>query len=398
MKRIFLLCCISVFAFSCAKDDKPEALTLDLTTLTLHTNEQAVLSALDAKGEKISGQNVEWKSSEPETVSVWAGGSVEAKKIGTATISATYDNQTKTCEVRVEPNIHIAGFQDIGVNRIPTYWKNGQAVSLTDKAGDYANAWSIYVDQGDVYVAGKVFSGRTTRGIYWKNGVGVPLTDGSSSADATSIVVDQGHIYVAGNEGLTAKYWKDGVPITLSDEATVNAIWASNGNVYVAGYGRTSALYWVNGQKTETPADGYVYVNALFVSGNDVYIAGEVRPVDRKPIAQYWKNGSPVALTDGTREAVLNSIWVDGNDVYAAGFQKDDRNVTHATYWKNGAATELDGDVAQGITVVNGQVYTVGWENVSDEMAVAKYWINDKGYVLPNMANGAMVGTVIVVK
>lgn len=110
VKRIFLLCCISVFAFSCAKDDKPEALTLDLTTLTLHTNEQAVLSALDAKGEKISGQNVEWKSSEPETVSVWAGGSVEAKKIGTATISATYDNQTKTCEVRVEPNIHIAGF------------------------------------------------------------------------------------------------------------------------------------------------------------------------------------------------------------------------------------------------------------------------------------------------
>lgn len=400
MKSIYLLCCISLLAFSCAKDDKPETLTLDPATLTLHTYEQAVLSALDAKGEKINGQNVEWKSSDPETVAVWAGGSIEAKKIGTANITASYDNQTKTCQVTVEPNIYIAGFQFVGFNRIPTYWKNGQTVSLTDKAGTNANAWSIFVDQGDIYVAGDAsnIDNRTAVALYWKNGTAVPLTDGSSYAEATSIAVDQGNVYVAGNDGQVAKYWKNGVPTILSEKAKVRAIYVGNGNVYVAGFSNTSALYWVNGQMFETPADGYVYVNAMFVSGSDVYVAGEVRPVDKKPIAQYWKNGNPVALTDGTREAVLNGIWVDGSDIYAAGYEKDDRNVTHATYWKNGKNTVLDGEEVRAITVINGQAYMTGWEILSERTTIAKYWINDKSYALPNTENGLISGTAIVVQ
>lgn len=394
MKSIYLLCCISLLAFACAKDDKPEALTLDPATLTLHTNEQAVLSALDAKGEKINGQNVEWKSSDPETVAVWAGGSIEAKKIGTATITASYDNQTKTCQVTVEPNIYIAGFQSFERSRIPTYWKNGQAVPLTDRVENEANAWSIYVDKGNVYVAGQIYKGRTTQAIYWKNGVGIPLTDGS---DAQSIVVDNGDVYVAGRERMTAKCWKNGVATVLSDNAQANAISVVNGIVYVAGTKHEKGIYWVNGQEYVLPADGTTYINALFVSGEDVYVAGEVRTEDTKPIAQYWKNGNPVALTDGTREAVLYGIWVDGSDVYTAGYEKDDRNVTHATYWKNGTATQLDGDVAQGITVVNGQAFTVGWEVVSDEMSNAKYWLDGIGIVLPNIGIRSVAGTSIYV-
>jgi hypothetical protein len=399
MKRVLLLFCLSLLVLSCAKDDKPTSLKLDPATLTLHTLEQFVLVALDAAGEKINGQSVEWTSSNPETVAVWAGGSVKAKQIGKAVITAKYKNETTTCEVTVEPNVYLAGFQDPdGMNRTATYWKNGQAIALTDQAGNYADAWSICVDQGNIYVAGQVFSGNSAKAIYWKNGVGVLLSNGSSKGNAESIFVDQGNVYVAGWDDMVAKYWKDGVPTVLSNNATARAIYVANNNVYVAGMKYPKGVYWVNGQEFILPADGVTYIKAIYVSGNDVYVAGEVITDQKKPVAQYWKNGVPVALTEGKTEASLNSIWIYGTDIYAAGSEQDVRGVNHAKYWKNGVPTALDGEEATGITVAKGQIYVSGWEVVSNEMTLAKYWRNDKAVAMPNTGYSFVGATSIFVK
>lgn len=57
---------------------------------------------------------------------------------------------------------------------------------------------------------------------------------------------------------------------------------------------------------------------SIAVSGNDVYVAGEVDSIPGVPIATYWKNGNPVFLNGGTN-FIPTSIAVSGNNVCVAG-------------------------------------------------------------------------------
>ncbi|HSZ84946.1 MAG TPA: hypothetical protein VK787_02890, partial [Puia sp.] len=63
-------------------------------------------------------------------------------------------------------------------------------------------------------------------------------------------------------------------------------------------------------------------------------------------IAQYWKNGAPVTLTDVSHLGIANSIAVAGSDVYVAGIEypiesPDSTGPSIATYWKNGNLVNL---------------------------------------------------------
>jgi len=52
----------------------------------------------------------------------------------------------------------------------------------------------------------------------------------------------------------------------------------------------------------------------------DIYVAGECyNPTTQRGTAVYWKNGEPVALTDGQIDASALSIAVVGDDVYVLG-------------------------------------------------------------------------------
>jgi hypothetical protein len=73
------------------------------------------------------------------------------------------------------------------------------------------------------------------------------------------------------------------------------------------------------------------YSTSIFVSGSDVYVAGnESSEINKK--ALYWKNGQKVYLTDGREYSEAYSIFVSGSDVYVAGTNG---------YWKNGQKVEL---------------------------------------------------------
>ena len=257
-----------------------------------------------------------------------------------------------------------------------TYWKNGKAISL-DKKGMFANA--VTVSGKDTYLAGFIVikdsltNNSTACAVYRKNGNIVFLTDGRTAAVATAIAVSGKDVYVAGYEyngdkntaepvhsqKSIAKYWKNGVPVVLTDghaNASATAIAVKGTDVYVAGYEKDEisvAKYWKNGKQTALKIDSnlsnganYSEAYSIFIAGNDVYIAGT-----ECGLAVYWKNGIPVLLApkkspnqSGTdnESSKATSIAVSGQDVHVAGIQDTLASLFHTVkYWKNGKATTL---------------------------------------------------------
>ena len=269
--------------------------------------------------------------------------------------------------VSSEVDVYVAGFEESGSGYVAKYWKNGQAVSLTDGTTDAA-ASSIYVSGNDVYVCGSIDG----NAIYWKNGNPVTLGDG----DATSIAVSGNDVYVAGwmrglaGDGIRACYWK-------------------NGNITYLPFNTRSDNYWDN----YPISSKYSLANSIFISGSDVYIAGGEqisRMTSPYPSpsyafcisAVYWKNGNEIYLIKGPYAGSLAdeaySIFVDGQDVYACG-------ALEAQYWKNGTSVYLPGRTAKSIYVSEGDVYVAGSQPDGQSFQtyfgifyreVAKYWKN----------------------
>jgi hypothetical protein len=213
---------------------------------------------------------------------------------------------------------------------------------------------SIFVDGNDVYAAG------IDRGVakYWKNGVPVDLTDGVNYGEAWSIVVSEGDVYVAGWQYKTtqidpthfytapvAKYWKNGVPTELSDPLAfgiAHSIFLSGTAIYVAGNtcqeneppGCDLVTYWKNGTPVVLPGQKPTAGSSIFVSGADVYVAGDYFTGGGSAVADLWKDGTLTQLTTGSSAA--NQVIVSGSDVYVAGASTNGQGQEVAGYWKNG--------------------------------------------------------------
>jgi hypothetical protein len=205
-------------------------------------------------------------------------------------------------------------------------------------------------------------------------------------------------IYVAGYEVSSngksqAKYWKNGVPVIVSDLSSyneTNSIAVSGNDVYVGGieqiYGQTTIFngkYWKNGVNTNfiSLSNNYLDVVAMAVVGNDIYFATNEFE-NQKYIPKYWKNGISSALSDGSISEYVTSMAVVGTDVYAAG--REDAiyavQLQKAKYWKNGKAFVLTGgstnEDATAINVVDKDIYVAGYETKNNGNRVAKYWKN----------------------
>ena len=261
----------------------------------------------------------------------------------------------------------------------------------------------------DIYVAGWEINGSEI-GVakYWKNGVAVSLTDGTRSASAFCIAVVDSDVYVAGfeyeNNGtrFVAKYWKNGVAILLTDgtnNSEALSITVAGSDIYVAGwetngsYGSV-AKYWKNGVAVPlTDGTKYAKATSITVVGSDVYVSG----FDGK-FAKYWKNGQEFALNDGTNWAVANSIAVAGSDVYVAG-NETGANVYVVKYWKNDMAVSLGQGVneadATSIAAVDGNVYVAGYNDLGSPN-MAKYWKNGQELALSGPNNFAIAMDIAV--
>jgi len=193
-------------------------------------------------------------------------------------------------------------------------------------------------------------------------------------------------VYVAGFEfnaqGRTvAKLWKDGVAQDLTDgtyNAEARSVYVSGNDVFVAGYIRktsnspTVAILWKNGVAQQlTDGTEYEQAYSVFVSDGDVYVAGRY---------QTWKNGKLLYNNGG------NSIFVSGNDVYVAGggnlyvFGPGEKGPGgDSRVWKNGVVQSgySSGTAAHSVFVSGSNVYVAGQLSYYDMDAIsARLWIN----------------------
>jgi len=228
---------------------------------------------------------------------------------------------------------------------------------------------------------------------YWINESAVGLANGQN-AISTCMAVSGNDVYVAGWEyggPSMPKYWKNGNLVDLTDGTNsgyessdagfyATCIAASGTDVYVAGYinygalygNKTVAKYWKNGSPVALSDTSISSGNAIsiLISGNDVYVLGFLGG-----LATYWKNGSPVTIADSSQHAGVSGFTVSGDDVYVVGSSSGG-----ATYWKNGNPVILADTsqhvIATSITVSGNDVYVTGYYYGLIGSIGALYWKN----------------------
>lgn len=358
----------------------------------------------NSNGSNTPSPNVYVFGTDGDTVKYWKNGTENILPGGT---SGNYYNAMFVSG----SNVYIAGGTANTIyGGTPAYWKNGVATNLPDSGAAGSSLNAIFVSGTDVYVAGNEyyntvstvpystpvapypFSGHVA--ISWKNRVPDTLQSARSLGEinsngysvysdfVTSMYVSGADVYIAGGSheyqmGVPgtyqfAKYWKNGVPASLT-----------NGLVYTANSGSLS----------------YPNTTSIFVSGSDVYVAGwQLNGSALTQTALYWKNGAFTYLTDSINGSAANSIYVSGNDIYVAGYQNIN-GVSYATYWKNGVGHTLTsgigGSDGNSIVVSGSDVYVAGWENINGA-SVAKYWKNGVAVNLSNGTNRAAANTIFV--
>jgi hypothetical protein len=259
-------------------------------------------------------------------------------------------------------------------NGSATLWKNGESRHLSDKsdAFGYNHAYSVYVSGGNIYVAGyRISSGAAL----WKNFDPQPLNNSQGKGCAEAVYVVGEDVYVVGyinakdinaKEIEIATIWINGNPQNLSEnDSSAHSVCVSNdGNVYVAGteylgsgtsgdiylgrlLKREFATLWIDGVPKRL-GDGEA--NSVFVSGNDVYVAGIGRNAEGQFVATLWKNGNPQVLGNGTGGA--NAVFVSGKDVYVAGWERNTKDNNIATVWENGLKKVLGKGEGKSVFVV----------------------------------------------
>jgi len=319
------------------------------------------------------------------------------------------------------PDVFVAGSQDNGAHPLATYWKNSTAVKLSTEESALS---SIFINGNDVYAAGWERTNNLQLANYWKNSIKTTL--GTNASAANTIAVNGNDVHVGGWEIINGfdlpRYWKNGAGITINvNDPIISQVVTGNGactglyikadNVYAVGsyrnsQGRFSPWEFTNGI---TPAntipnnDKHCFASAVFVNGNDKYVAGNQNNATvGLAMATIWKNGVATTLTAGTASVgVATAVFLAGTDVYVAGYEQEDYfggGPTFAKYWKNGVPIKLStvSSSATGIAVFGNDVYVSGWEN-NGSYNIAKYWKNG---VPVNLGNAVLnsSGNAIVVR
>lgn len=183
------------------------------------------------------------------------------------------------------------------------------------------------------------------------------------------------YVYAAGFVNSNAMVWRNGEVLFNLGNGGALCVFVSGNDVYVAGWswtspGNSTAVIWKNGVIYQTLGTGTA--RAVVVSGNNVFAAGNC--ADSNAIV--WKNGS-VLYNLGPGWA--SSMYVSGTDVFVSGNSSvyvSGNNVNYGRIWKNGNVIHELGAAAdvRSVFVSGNNVFAAG--TIGGNPPIATLWTN----------------------
>lgn len=277
---------------------------------------------------------------------------------------------------------------------IATLWKNGVAQHLSNTESWVNKVTAV---GNDVYAVGREYEGSKSVAKLWKNGVATNPINSSNNTDAHTVAVaENGDVYILVREWSNIvneyKVLKNNIPVALNHTNANTVIFpydvfVSGSDVYVSGSeysyatNLVKAVVWKNGiisSLADVSANAQNEARKIFVSENNVYAVGsEAQPNGNKMIV-LWKNGTPTSITDGTKDGFGDALYVSGNDVYITGSEYSQTTFNSvSTLWKNGTPvfSKSENDIIiTSVFVINNNVYSTGVGNSNGP--VAYLWKN----------------------
>jgi hypothetical protein len=293
----------------------------------------------------------------------------------------------------------------------------------TNSQGDVLSVAATLTEVPTVYAGGMIDVTNPDSG-YWLNGTWVPLpSPAGTTAQVMALSVSGNKVIAAGSwasasagVSIPTGYWLDGnwIDLALPSGFTwgiVESLVVSGNDLYLAGelIPGEAPGYWLNGTwnglPTPTGSD-FARLLSFALSGTDVYAAGY--SVSNGVVSPgYWFNGTwtGLPLPAGSIGGIVESIVVSGNDVYAAGFASSQTTGYSGSpgYWLNGSWVGLalpTGQTEGAVTtlVVSGaDVYAAGFsENAT--VAIPGYWLNGAwvGLKVPFGFDGGQISSLVL--
>jgi hypothetical protein len=237
--------------------------------------------------------------------------------------------------------LFFAGCTKDSVPKGPAQIVEAQKPSITAVSPDTALAGTL------ITITGTNFNTTAANDTVMFNGMAATVV----SATATQLTVNApsggstGNITVTTSDGLS------------NGKNFVYATAVSGPDIYVAGFDGVYAVYWKNGTEVVlTDGTKAAVARAICVYNNDVYCAG-----NDGSKAAYWKNGTEVTLSNGSLPAAATGIAVDANNVYVSGFMTSTLGLdfTYAALWSNGVLSNMAEDtthasLANGVAIDGG--------------------------------------------
>jgi hypothetical protein len=193
-------------------------------------------------------------------------------------------------------------------------WKNqsGASTTLASNSSD-AVGNAIVISGTDVYVAGD----DNNNASIWKNGTALTLNN-AAGFPLTCLAIADGNVYAASSNGSIIRYWKNETPtdinITAGSYGFVTGIAVNGIDIYLSGWEYNGTIgiakYWKNGIPV-TIGDGIrsSRANAIAIKNNVIYVAGEVRgATNSSDYATVWKNGVPTTIGFMNSRALAISV------------------------------------------------------------------------------------------
>ncbi len=220
--------------------------------------------------------------------------------------------------------VYAAGVQYTSNGEVATLWVNGTQTTLSSTL-NHSRLNAVAVKGNDVYVGGyDELTSHTYVAKIWKNGTSEILTSGPTNGEVLSLCINSNDVFTLGYEIINSNtsekkiyIWKNGVsfPFFGGSFFYSSSIRVITNDIYVPGYQETNnryyAKYFKNGVEVSLPDEGLsAFAMDIGVKFNKTIVVGCLLNTNNNLRAAYWLDGNLIKLDSGFRSSLIKKIFV----------------------------------------------------------------------------------------